>query len=78
MVAMLVERQHVREWCTTEQFAQVLGKAEFTVREWPRLGGVRAEKRDAGRGPFSACVISHQGLMRHQRESLLDVRPRRP
>src|SRR5215471_5837754 len=71
LLVALVERETVREWYTTEQFAQLVGKAEFTVREWCRHGRIRAEKRYSGRGAFSAWVISHQELLRYQREGLL-------
>ena len=43
MLAVLVERQQVREWYSTDEFARLVGKAEFTVREWCRLGRVHAE-----------------------------------
>jgi Helix-turn-helix domain len=68
---VLVERQQVRDWYTTAQFARLVGKAEFTVREWARLGRIKAEKRRSGRGAFAAWVISHQELQRYQREGLL-------
>lgn len=71
MLLVLVERQAVKEWYTTEEFARVVGKAEFTVREWCRHGRVRAEKRNSGRGPFASWVVSHQELLRYQREGLL-------
>lgn len=71
MLCVLVERQLVREWYSTEQFAQLVGKAEFTVREWCRLGRVNAEKRMSGRGAFAAWVIGHAELLRYQREGLL-------
>jgi Helix-turn-helix domain len=74
MLAVLVERQTVREWYTTEEFARLVSKAEFTVREWCRLGRIHAEKRRSGRGAFSAWVISHQELLRFQREGLLPIR----
>lgn len=70
MLCVLVERQLIREWYSTEQFAQLVGKAEFTVREWCRLGRVHAEKRRSGRGPFAAWVISHTELLRYQRDGL--------
>ena len=38
MLTVLVERQQVREWYTTQEFAQAVGKAEFTIREYCRLG----------------------------------------
>jgi DNA-directed RNA polymerase specialized sigma24 family protein len=71
MLVVLVERQQVREWYSVEEFAQILGKAEFTVREWCRLGRVHAEKRLSGRGAFPAWCISHQELLRYQREGLI-------
>jgi hypothetical protein len=75
LVLLLVERQTVREWNTTEQVAQLVGKAEFTVREWCRLGRIRAEKRHSGRGAHPAWVVSHQELLRYQREGLLPFAP---
>ncbi len=74
MLVVLVERQQVREWYTTQEFAQTVGKAEFTVREWCRLGRVHAEKRMSGRGAFPAWVISHSELSRYQREGLVPCR----
>ena len=74
LLAALVERQTVREWYTTEQVAQLVGKAEFTVREWCRHGRLKAEKRMSGRGAYPAWVISHTELLRYQREGLLPAR----
>ena len=70
-LAVLVDRQTMKEWYTTSEFAQIVGKAEFTVREWARLGRVHAEKRQSGRGAHAAWVISHAELLRFQREGLL-------
>lgn len=78
-VAHLVELRTVKDWYTTEELAQIVGKAEFTVREWCRLGRIRAEKRNSGRGKFHAWVVSHAELQRFQREGLLPVhRPDSP
>jgi hypothetical protein len=74
MLAVLVERQIVREWYTTEQVAQLVGKAEFTVREWCRHGRLKAEKRMSGRGAYPAWIVSHDELLRYQREGLLPCR----
>ena len=68
---LIVEQKSVKEWYGTEEFARLVGKAEFTVREWARLGRINAEKRKSGRGAFAAWVISHQELQRYQREGLL-------
>jgi hypothetical protein len=71
LLAVLVERQQVREWYCTDEFARIVGKAEFTVREWCRLGRVHAEKRRSGRGAFPAWVVAHGEMLRYQREGLL-------
>ena len=74
MLAVLVERQSVREWYTTEEFARAVGKAEFTIREYCRLGRLRAEKRQSGRGAHPQWVISHAELERYRRNGLLPIR----
>jgi hypothetical protein len=77
LLTVLVECQKVREWYSTDEIAAVVGKSEFTVREWCRLGRIRAEKRHSGRGAFPAWCVSHQELVRYQREGLLDRHPAR-
>ncbi|OWK47318.1 hypothetical protein [Fimbriiglobus ruber] len=70
LLAALVERQTIREWYSTDEFARAVKKAEFTVREWCRLGRVLASKKKSGRGAFPAWCISHDELLRYQREGL--------
>jgi hypothetical protein len=74
LLTTLVEKQTIKDWYGTEEAAQILGKAEFTVREWCRLGRIRAEKRRSGRGKFQSWVISHAEIQRIQREGLLPLR----
>jgi hypothetical protein len=74
ILATLVERQAVKDWYSTDEVARLTGKAEFTVREWCRLGRIRAEKRVSGRGAYPAWVVSHQELLRYQRDGLLPIR----
>ena len=73
-LALLAEKQSIKDWYTTDEIARIVGKAEFTVREWCRLGRMRAEKRMSGRGAFPAWVICHQELLRYQREGLLPLK----
>lgn len=72
-LADLRSQQTIRDWYSTDEVAKLLGKAEFTVREWCRLRRVRAEKRGSGRGAFKAWVVSHQELQRLQRDGLLPL-----
>jgi hypothetical protein len=74
MLTALLDRETVREWYTTEQFANLVGLAEFTVREHCRLGRLNAEKRRSGRGAYCSWVISHQELQRYQQQGLLPLR----
>ena len=68
---MMAERHRVRDYYSTAEVAEILGKAEFTVREWCRHGRVRAEKKNNGRGKYLAWVISADELKRIQKEGLL-------
>ena len=73
MLLSLVEQQTVREWYSVDQAAQLLGKSEFTVREWARLGRIHAQKRRSGRGKYTSWVISHAELLRYQVEGLISL-----
>lgn len=75
MLATLVERQASKDFYSIEEFARLVGKAEFTCREWARLGRINGLKRQSGRGPYAAWVVSHQELLRYQRDGLLPARP---
>ena len=70
----LVERQSVKDWYTTAECGKILGKAEFTVREWARNGRIHAEKKGSGRGKFQSWVVAHAELQRIQREGLLPIK----
>ncbi|HUY88408.1 MAG TPA: hypothetical protein VMV10_06720 [Pirellulales bacterium] len=76
MLVVLVERQQVREWYTTEEFARAVGKAEFTIREYCRLGRLRAEKRQSGRGAYPQWVLAQVELERYRRNGLLPIQRR--
>jgi Helix-turn-helix domain len=68
---LLVQQRTIKDWYSTAEVAQLLGKAEFTVREWCRLGRVKATKKKCGRGVAGEWVISHEELTRVRNEGLL-------
>jgi hypothetical protein len=70
MLAVLVERHGVKEWYSIEEFARIVGRAEFTCREWCRHGRIHAEKQDSGRGAYASWAISHVELLRFQKDGL--------
>jgi Helix-turn-helix domain len=70
---LLTAQRTIRDYYSTEQVAKILGKANWTVREWCRLGRIHAEKRRSGRGRAQEWVISHAELQRIEKEGLLPV-----
>ena len=68
---MLLQQRVVQKCYSTGDVAKILGKAEFTVREWCRHHRIRAEKRSCGRGNSSEWMISHDELERIKAEGLL-------
>ena len=77
ILAVLVERQQVKDFYEVEEFARRVGKASFTVREWARLGRIHGQKRRSGRGAHASWVFAHDELLRYQREGLLPLPPPR-
>ncbi len=73
-LAVLVEQRQVQDWYDTATAAGILRKSAYSVREWCRLGRVRAEKRPCGRGLSKEWMISHEELMRIKPEGLLPQR----
>jgi transposase len=67
----LVAVRAVKDWYTVDEAAGILGKASYTVREWCRLGRIRAEKQRHARGPHPEWVIADEELARVRREGLL-------
>ncbi len=72
-LAIIVEKPTEKDWYTTDELAQILDRAPWTVRQWCRLKRVRAKKRICGRGLSSEWIISHEELTRIQNEGLLPV-----
>jgi hypothetical protein len=71
MLAVLVERETIKDYYEIEEFARLVGKAAYTCREWARLGRIRAEKRQSGRGAHATWIVAHAELLRYRRDGLL-------
>jgi transposase len=71
LLSQIIEKPAQREYYSTSEVAEILNRAEFTVREWCRLGRILAEKRRSGRGRSKEWMISHEELSRVQNEGLL-------
>jgi hypothetical protein len=55
VVATIADKQRVQDFYTVEQFAKIVGRSEFTTREWCRHGRINAQKRSSGRGSYSSA-----------------------
>jgi excisionase family DNA binding protein len=63
--------RRAKEWYTTAEVADLLGKDKYTVREWCRERRVRAVKRQAGRGKAKEWNISSEEVDRIRNQGLL-------
>ena len=74
LLTTLVAQRTLKEWYSTAEVAELLNKAEFTVREWCRLGRVQAQKKPSGRGVAGEWIISQEELQRIRNEGLLPLK----
>jgi excisionase family DNA binding protein len=65
-LSTLLEQRTVKERYATAEVAEILGKSDYTVREWCRKGQIPAEKTANGRG----WIVSHETLIRLRNREL--------
>lgn len=70
MLALLIGSRQQQGWYATDEFARLVGRSEFTIRQWCRQGRIEARKKGSGRGAHAAWAISHEELERFRREGL--------
>lgn len=73
MLKDLLERHTIKDFYDIEEFARIVRKAPFTCREWARNKRIRAEKKLSGRGSYPQWRVSHEELLRYQRDGLLPL-----
>lgn len=69
----LASQQPTKDSYSVDEAAALLGKASYTVREWCRLGRIRAKKLRHARGPHAEWVVSREEIARIQRDGLLPL-----
>ena len=69
----LVREQTIKDWYSTAEVAVLVGKAEYTVREWCRQKRLLASKKAYTRGAHPEWLISHVELLRFRNEGLRRV-----
>jgi hypothetical protein len=71
LLLALTSQQQSQSWYSVAEFARIVGRSEFTCRQWCRLGRIEARKKASGRGAHTSWVISHEELERYRRDGLL-------
>ena len=71
LLAALLGSGQGQGWYSVEEFARLVGRSEFTCREWCRHGRISAVKKSSGRGAYAAWAIAHDELLRYRREGLI-------
>ena len=61
----------VREYYSVQEFAELVGKKEYTVREWCRFSRIHAEKCESGHGEYQRWKIPAEEFQRYQNHGLL-------
>lgn len=67
----LKQQQGGQENYSVAEFARLVGRRPFTVREWCRHRRLNATKRACGRGKTLDWSIGHAELIRYRNEGLL-------
>lgn len=62
----IAEQRAAKEFYTTAEVAEIVGRAEFTVREWCRQKRIDAVKHKDGSGRKREWRVSHDELLRVQ------------
>lgn len=63
-----------REYYSVAEFAVIVGRKVYTVREWCRYERIHAEKCDTGRGESKNWKIPADELQRYRDHGLLPMR----
>jgi hypothetical protein len=74
LLDLMIKQKTIKDFYTTAEVAEIAGRAEFTVREYCRLGRIRGQKRACGRGKHPAWIVAHAELERFRNEGLLPLR----
>ncbi len=73
MLQQLLSRSVVKSHYAVEEFATLVKRAPFTVRQWCNEGRIRAEKSMTRTGSCCRWTISHEEYERFVREGLLPL-----
>lgn len=66
----VVSQKTIKDFYSTAEVADMVGRSEFQVRQWCREGRVKAIKRACGRGSHKSWMVSHEEVDRYRNHGL--------
>jgi hypothetical protein len=69
----LLSHKAVKEYYSTADVAERVGRSEYQVREWCRTGRIQAVKKSTGRGRSREWMVSYDELVRYESHGLRPV-----
>jgi Helix-turn-helix domain len=73
LLDLVIKQKTIKQFYSTAEIAEITGKAEFTVREYCRLGRIKGQKQACGRGKHASWIVAHAELIRFLNEGLLPL-----
>jgi hypothetical protein len=73
MFRSLISQRTIKEFYSTTEVAERVGRSEYQVREWCRGGRIQAVKRNVGRGRSKEWMIPHEELVRYESHGLREA-----
>jgi hypothetical protein len=70
-IEALLQRGATKAYYTVDEFADLVGRRPFTVRQWANMGRIHASHSMTQTGSSHRWAISHEEYLRFQREGLL-------
>lgn len=68
--ALMAVKKVIKDRYTVKEVSAIVGRKDYTVREWCRKQRLLAEKAMCGRGSEKSWLVSHDELTRYQNEGL--------
>lgn len=70
LLSQLIDKEPAKEAYSVADVAKIVGRSPFQVREWCRLGRIKAKKKECGRSRAKEWMIPHGELERYQNYGL--------
>ena len=69
----LVSHRVIKDYYSTAEVAERVGRSEYQVSEWCRTRRIQAVKRNTGRGRSKEWMVPHDELVRDENHGLRAV-----